>query len=145
MLTRIRDCDIYLLVLTALLVLISITMSVRRGVSGGVGGGVRVTIFYFFYFVLLPTGGDALAPRAKPCRCNKVLYTVESSASPVIRLLAGSTLGGGFVCCGGASSHPMRKVYTVIAEPRRTLICGVAQQKQTSVAHACSPVHISSK
>lgn len=34
-----------------------------------------------------------LASRAKPCQCNKVLYTVESSASPVIRLLAGSTLG----------------------------------------------------
>lgn len=75
---------IFTFCLTVLLVLISITMSERRGVSGGV---VACALRFFHSW------GDVLASRAKPCQCNKVLYTVESSASPVIRLLAGSTLG----------------------------------------------------
>lgn len=123
--------------LTALLVLISITMSERRGVRGGGVGWRRACARASRFF---HSWGDALASRAKPCQCNKVLYTVESSASPVIRLLAGSTLGE-------ASSAVVVRLHTQCkglhcnrgAKESPDLWSRSENKANQYSAHACSP------
>lgn len=119
---------IFTLSLTVLLVFVSITMRDSR-----VSVWPRASHSW----------GDVHPLCAKPCQCNKVLYTVESRASPVIGLLAGSALGGRLHLLWRCIFMPKAKVYTVWEEPRRTLICGVVSEiqkkaKPTGVAHVCS-------